>query len=298
LNEKRATPTTAFYCEQGKYRYGSRVLHDVHAYGDLTLAEVITKSSNIGTVKMAALLEPDIFQRYIELFGFGRSTGIDLPGESAGFTRPISQWSKTSPYNVPIGQEILVTAVQLASAMAVIANGGDLVTPYVIESVRDEAGITERMVEALANASPEVAEAVRNILVAAVESGTGKAARIEGIQVGGKTGTAQKILENAKGYSHSNFMASFAGFAPADRPKYVMVVVVDDPQPLYYGGTVAAPVFKEVMESILFTMGYIPKNFIPAPASQEKSSPSPTVCLAEEPERSALNQRNERNKRK
>ena len=263
LNEKKVTSQTTFFCENGAYRYGSKVLHDVHSYGTLTFEDVIAKSSNIGTVKIAALLGPDLFQSYVQKFGFGRSTGIDLPGEAPGYTRPVSQWSKTSPYNVPIGQEIMVTALQMTTAMAVIANGGNLVKPYMIERIEDQAGVVlrEKKPEVRARViRPEVAAEMRRILVRVVEEGTGKSAKIKGIPVGGKTGTAQKVLENGRGYSHSNFMASFVGFAPAEDAEFVMTVVLDDPKPIYYGGAVAAPVFKEVLETALLSMGHIPEN--------------------------------------
>lgn len=263
LNEGLVTAETLFDCENGTYRYGSRVLHDVHPYGELPFADVIVKSSNIGTVKVAALLAPEVFHSYIKKFGFGQLTDIDLPGEMPGYVRPPEEWSKTSPYNIPIGQEILVTALQMTTAMAVIANGGRLVRPYVVSRIQDSAGITLGQKSPFVKAQvirPETARTMREILVRVVEEGTGKKAKIQGIPVGGKTGTAQKVLSNRKGYSHRNFMSSFVGFAPAEKPLLVMTVVLDDPKPLYYGGTVAAPIFKEVIESALFAAGYVPEN--------------------------------------
>ncbi len=262
FNEGKVTLDQNFDCEYGEYRYGSRILHDVHPYGDLTFEEVIVKSSNIGTVKIAALLNPNVFQNYVEGFGFGKRTGIDLHGEAPGYTRPVKEWSKTSPYNVPIGQEVMVTVLQMTTAMAVIANGGNLVRPYLIAKVTDRAGVVIRETKPLVKRqviTPETAKTIRRILTRAVEEGTGKKAMIDGVPVGGKTGTAQKVLPNGRGYSHSNFMGSFVGFAPSHDPKFVMVVVLDDPRGAYYGGTVAAPVFKEVMETALFAMGYVPE---------------------------------------
>ncbi len=264
LNENKVTFQSTFFCENGHYRYyRSRVLHDVHPYGRLSFPEVIIKSSNIGTVKIAALLKRDLLQNYIQSFGFGRYTGIDLPGEAPGYTRPPSQWSATSPYNIPIGQEVQVTLIQMATAIAVIANGGDLVKPFMVERIEDQAGV--RLLENQITIRkrvirPEVAQQMKNILVRVVDEGTGKSAKIEGISVGGKTGTAQKILSGGRGYSHSNFMSSFIGFGPGEDPQLVMAIVFDDPKPLYYGGVVAAPVFKEVMESALLSLGYVPPN--------------------------------------
>lgn len=265
LNEGLAMPSTEFFCEKGEYPYGSHVLHDVHPYGHLTLADIIVKSSNIGTIKMAALLEPEVFYSYIKAFGFGRPTGIDLPGEASGVVPPPAVWSGTSPFNIPIGHEILVTAIQLTTAMAVIANGGDLVRPYIIEKIEDQEGVIihqKRPHVRRRVIRPEVAHVMRDILRRVVEEGTGKKAGIDSIPVAGKTGTAQKVLENGKGYSHTNFVATFSGFAPADDPILVMTVVVDDPHPLYYGGTVAAPVFREVMKPALFRMGYVPPDAV------------------------------------
>lgn len=263
LNENKATPETTFFCENGSYRYGSKTLRDVKPYGDLSFSEVLVKSSNIGTVKMAALLKPEVFQKYIEAFGFGKKTEIDLPGEATGFTNPPKRWSKTSPYNIPMGHEIMVTALQMVTAMSVVANGGELVQPYVIEKIEDQHGVA--LYEAVPKLKrrvirPEVAAVMRNILTRVVEEGTGKRARIKDIPVAGKTGTAQKVLEGGGGYSHTDFMSSFVGFAPADAPMLAMVVTLDDPGPKYYGGTVAAPVFQEVMEPALLSLGYVPNN--------------------------------------
>ncbi|MBI3316558.1 MAG: penicillin-binding protein 2 [Candidatus Omnitrophica bacterium] len=274
LNEGKVTPESKIDCENGDYRYGSKVLHDVHPYGLLSFEDVISKSSNIGTVKAAAKLAPEVFHAYIEAFGFGRLSGIDLPGEVPGYTRPPKEWSKTSPYNIPIGQEVLVTALQMTNAMAIIANGGSLMRPYVVSKIEDQAGVTLRRQHPKIIRSgiirPEIAAIIRRILVKAVHEGTGKKAKIPGISVGGKTGTAQKTLPGG-GYSHSNFVSSFIGFAPAEDPLLVMTVGVDDPKPLYYGGTVAAPVFKEVVEAALYTLGYVPPESMPVDAALKKT---------------------------
>ncbi len=292
LNENKATTDTNFFCENGEYRYlGSRVLHDVHGYGDLTLAEVIIKSSNIGIVKVAALLTPEVYHRYIKGFGFGDPTGIDLPGEADGFTNPPSRWSKTSAYNIPMGHEVMVTLIQMARAMAVIANGGKSIKPYVIERVEDQAGVVLKEFKPEISETvlrPEVAAQMREILTLAVKEGTGTRAIIPGIDVGGKTGTAQKVLPNGRGYSHSNFISSFIGFGPSEDPKFVMAVMVDDPRGSYYGGTVAAPVFREVMEPALLSTGYVPPTatvFDPAATAaaaspKELPEPAPVALTA------------------
>ncbi len=261
LSERKVDLTEKINCEQGEWRYGNKTLHDVHPYGLLTFPEVIIKSSNIGTAKLAARLGNDKLHHYVKLFGFAEKTGIDLDGEAPGFIRPPSEWSKTSPVAIPIGQEVMVTAVQLARAVAFIANGGILVKPFVIERVEDVHGVTLRRTlpaREFPQLEPPVAEVLKEILWRATEEGTGKNARVKGVPVAGKTGTAQKTLGHRRGYSHSNFVGSFVGFAPADYPLLSMVVVVDDPRPLYYGGTVAAPVFSEVMEAALIHVGYAP----------------------------------------
>ncbi len=290
LNEDKVTLETNFFCENGKYNYGPKVLHDVHSYGNLSFRDVIVKSSNIGAVKIAALLDPEVFYRYVRGFGFAERTGIDLPGEAPGFVRPPSQWSKTSAYNIPIGHEVMVTALQIVRAMAVIANGGKLVKPYVIWKVEDNAGVVLRETLPVIKdgvIKPEVAETMRQILTGVVDEGTGKKAKIDGVAVAGKTGTAQKVLPGGKGYSHSTFMSSFVGFAPAEDPQFVMVVVLDEPRPSYYGGTVAAPPVKEVFESGLIYLKHIPENAkpletkTPSPAEDApKKTPSPAQVKA------------------
>lgn len=259
LSERKVKMAEKINCEEGEWRWGLRTLHDVHEYGLLSFPEIIIKSSNIGTTKLASRLNPQKFYHCIKLFGFGKRTGIDLEGEAPGFVRTPRQWSKTSLYALPIGQEIQVTALQLGQAVSILANGGFRVKPHVIERVEDIHGVTLRR-EGVSREGPKlepaVLEVLKEVLWRATEEGTGKLARVKGIPVAGKTGTAQKILENGRGYSHSNFVGSFAGFAPADHPLLAMVVVMDDPRPLYYGGTVAAPVFSEVMEAALAHLGY------------------------------------------
>lgn len=259
LSERKATLTEKIYCENGEWHYGSKVLHDVHSYGLLSFPEVFIKSSNIGTVKFASRLGPERLHHYVKFFGFAEKTGVDLDGEAPGFIRLPAQWSKTSLYNIPIGQEVMVTALQLVRAISMIANGGYLVRPYVIDRVEDIHGVVLRKhspsLEGPKLEAP-ILEVMKEILWRATEEGTGKSARIKGVPVAGKTGTAQKILKSRKGYSHSNFVGSFVGFAPADDPLLAMVIVIDDPRPLYYGGTVAAPLFSEVMEAALAHLGY------------------------------------------
>lgn len=252
LEENRVTEKSRFFCENGAYRVANHVLHDHEPKGWLTFQEVIEQSSNIGTVKVAQMLGPAIVHKYEKLFGFGTKTGIDMPGEISGVVKDPRQWSKTSIGAVPMGQEVGVTAIQLSSAMCVIANGGILMKPYVIKEIRDKFGEPikqfgpQQMHRVI---SEETSRRMRKILQGVVENGTGKLAQVSGYTSGGKTGTAQKI-ENGV-YSHSKFVGSFIGFAPADDPVLVVGVTLDDPHPLYYGGVVSSPVFKNVVGDVL-----------------------------------------------
>ena len=253
FEEKRVKEEDRFFCENGEYRVANHILHDHEPKGWLTFREVIEESSNIGTVKVAQMLGPDIVYRYMKLFGFGNKTGIDMLGEINGIAKSPRQWSKVSISAIPIGQEVGVTAIQLAAAYSVFANGGQLMRPYIIQEVRD------KQKEAIRRNSPvmiskvlslDTASRMRKILTGVVEEGTGKLAKMEGLSAAGKTGTAQKLEPNGA-YSHSKFVASFIGFAPAEEPLVTIVVMVDEPHPNYYGGVVAAPVFKNVAHDVI-----------------------------------------------
>lgn len=242
-----------FYCENGAYKVGRRILHDHTPHGIMTFREIIEKSSNIGTVKVASLFGAEKMYKYIKAFGFFDRTGIDLPGEVVGMNRPVSKWSGVSMLAIPMGQEVTTTAVQLACAISVISNNGLLVKPRIVRQIIDENNqvakdfppkVLRRVISA------ETASKMRSILMGVVESGTGKKAKVEEYNVGGKTGTAQKV-EPGGTYSHERFIASFIGFAPAGKPILSIVVCVDEPRPVYYGGDVAAPVFKNVADESL-----------------------------------------------
>jgi cell division protein FtsI (penicillin-binding protein 3) len=226
----------------------------------MTFREVIEKSSNIGTVKAAQRLKRDDFYNYIRAFGFGQLTGIDLAGEVGGTTYPPSRWSGTTMTALPMGQEVTVTAIQLACAVSVVANGGNLVKPWILREIRDEQGETiikfePKVVRRVI--SEDTAKKMRGVLKGVVERGTGTLAKLESYTAGGKTGTAQKT-EPSGVYSHSKFVGSFIGFAPANNPRIVIVVCLDEPRPFYYGGVVATPVFKKVAEDTLRYMGIAP----------------------------------------
>lgn len=253
LEEKKVVEEDKFFCENGSYRVASHILHDHRPHGWLTFRQVIEQSSNIGTTKVAQILGNEVIYRYSKLFGFGVKLGIDLSGEISGIVKEPRYWSKISIAAIPIGQEVGVTALQLVSAISVIANGGQLMKPYIVQEIRD------KYEESIKKFSPvlirkvislETAARAKKILAGAIEEGTGKLAKIEGFTAAGKTGTAQK-LEPSGAYSHNKFVASFIGFAPVDDPLIAIAVVFDEPRPYYFGGVVAAPVFKNVASDVL-----------------------------------------------
>lgn len=253
IEEKKVSEEDRFFCENGSYRVASHTLHDHQPHGWLTFRQVIEESSNIGTTKVAQILGPETVWRYMRLFGFGVKTGIDLPGEISGIVKEPRSWSKISISAIPIGQEVGVTSLQLVTALSVIANGGFLVKPYITKEIRDKDGelikknspvVVRRVLSA------DTAQRVKKILTGVVEEGTGKLAKMAGFTAAGKTGTAQKLEPNGA-YSHSKYVASFIGFAPAEDPVLAIAVVVDEPRPYYFGGVVSAPVFKNVASDVL-----------------------------------------------
>jgi cell division protein FtsI (penicillin-binding protein 3) len=243
-----------FYCEDGAFHLGRRVLHDVHAYKELTTEEIIQKSSNIGAVKVAMQLGNKPLYAAVRRFGFGSMTGIGLPGEVGGIVRPLRSWTSFSIASVPMGHEIGVTALQMAVAVGAIANGGLAMKPYIISEIKNASG------EVVKQYSPQVrgrvvSDRTASSMIAAMErvvsrGGTAPRAILEEYVAAGKTGTSQKIEPDGR-YSHSKFIGSFIGFAPARDPAVLIIVTLDEPRPAYYGGTVAAPVFKEVASKVL-----------------------------------------------
>lgn len=252
LQENAFKETDKIYCENGQYRVANHILHDHEKHGTLTFQEVIEQSSNIGTTKIAQKLGPDLVYKYGHKFRFGMLTGIDIHGEVVGVLKSPKQWSKTTIGAIPIGHEVTVTPLQLVCAISAIANNGVFMKPHIVKSIQDSSGqiiksFEPQVVDQVI--TQETAARVKNILVGVVESGTGKLAKVNGVKVGGKTGTAQKVINGV--YSHDRFFASFIGFAPADNPRLGIVVVYDDPHPSHFGGTVSAPVFKEITENTL-----------------------------------------------
>jgi cell division protein FtsI (penicillin-binding protein 3) len=250
-------------CENGRMPLRGGAMHDHHPYGELTYREVLIHSSNIGSAKVAMRLGADRLYVGLKRFGFGERTGIELNGESPGVLTPVSRWSGRSIASVAIGQEVMVTPLQLATAASAVANGGWLMRPHLVKEVRGPDGTraTEpKRVRRVVTAA--TAAALREALTGvAGPDGTAPEAAIPGFQVAGKTGTAQKAAEGRRGYARGKYVASFLGMVPADDPRLVILVVVDEPEGhAYYGGLVAAPVFKAIAEPVLAYLGLHPET--------------------------------------
>jgi cell division protein FtsI (penicillin-binding protein 3) len=275
LNDKAVTPKTSFVVPD-QLQVADRVIHDSspHPTEKMNVREIITKSSNVGTVMTGQKLGSEGLDKYVHRFGFGRKTGLDFPGESAGIVRPLEDWSGSSIGNIPIGQGVAVTPLQMVSAFATIANDGVWVEPRMLTgTVGDDA----RLVPARPSSKKRVvrsgvARTVTDILSDVVSEGTGIHAQIPGYEVAGKTGTAQKVLEEG-GYGEDYF-ASFAGYAPAKRPEVAAIVILDSPTPIY-GGLTAAPTFKIIVQRALRELAVPPsKNAEKAAAAIEADEDS------------------------
>lgn len=265
LDDKKVNPNSKFNCENGRRRIGSAVIRDIKPRGTLTVAEIVKYSSNIGASKIGELLGRDKYYKYLNKFGFGKKTGIGLPGESSGLLAAPRKWGPIELATISFGQGISVTSLQLVTALSAIANGGYLMKPYVIEKIVGPDG------NVIEQNSPEVVTRVisydtsyqmKQIMQGVVENGTGKKAQIPGFSVAGKTGTAQIPNPKSGGYYSGRYITSFIGFAPVEDPEIVMVVVVEAPGEKTYGGSVAAPIFKQIAEKVLFHMGVSPKKVL------------------------------------
>jgi cell division protein FtsI/penicillin-binding protein 2 len=219
----------------------------------MSVAQIVAQSSNVGAVTLAELVNQDRFARWIKRFGFGRPTGIDFPGESPGIFAPVSQWSGSSIGNLAIGQGIGVTAIQMASAYAAIANGGRWIQPHFVTKVGARKPFRAKTRRIL---SPRIANEMTQMLSDVVKNGTGVTAAVPGYHVAGKTGTAQK--PGPHGYAPGKYVSSFVGFVPATAPRLVILVSVDEPHGQIYGGTVAAPAFARIARYDLQYLGVPP----------------------------------------
>ena len=252
------SPDSVLDCQMGGITLAGVLIRDHHPFGRLTVRQVLAKSSNVGTIKLALALGEQRLYDALVGFGFGARTGVDLPGESPGIVRPLRAWSALSKAYVSFGQEVSVTPLQLARAMAAVANGGRLLRPHVVAAVGNQ-GTLEPVGGPLEQGwalPPDVAVQLGDLLASVVGEGTGRQASVDGYTVAGKTGTAQKVVGGR--YSHRHFVASFVGFAPVEAPRLVGLVALDEPWPSYHGGQVAAPTFGAIARQVLLYWGVPP----------------------------------------
>jgi cell division protein FtsI/penicillin-binding protein 2 len=255
LNEHKVQPDSTIFCENGLWNFGGTALHDHRPFADLSVQDILVKSSNIGAAKLAISVGDQKFYEYIRRFGFGERTGVELPGEINGLIRPPQAWSKISITRIPMGHEIGVTPLQLTVAMAAIANGGKLMTPRMVKSITTADGKTISTLSPIVLRqviSPQTARQIGTALRGVVsDRGTAAAAAVPGFTIAGKTGTAQKV-DPKGGYEKGKYVVSFTGYLPADNPEFVGLVVLDDAQTskpeLNYGGLVAGPIFSRIAE--------------------------------------------------
>ena len=282
-------PNTKYNCEGGQMRIGKHLIHEAESkdkWGWLTASEILAHSSNVGASKIALQAGAERVRQTLQDFGFDQKTGIDLPGEAKGVLHALP-WGDHQLANISFGQGVMASPLQIANAYAAIANGGLLKRPYIVKSIRDvEANeTTETQPKTVARVlTPEQASKLRLMLMGVVsKDGTGYNARVPGFPVAGKTGTAQRVNPNGKGYAGGGYISSFAGFLPANDPKFVIYVALVHPRKDYFGGAAAAPVFAQVakyavrqsgLSPILFTQDDLIKK------KSESSSSSPTLVRA------------------
>jgi len=258
--------TDIFDCENGAWFYAGKMLHDSHSYGNLTVADIIKKSSNIGAAKVALQMGNAKVYQSLRAFGFGDSTGLNLPGEDAGIVWKTDRWSKLSISRIAMGHEVLVTSMQMLSAIGAIANDGIRMKPLILHKVVNTQGETilaPPPQELSRPIRPETAKLMRRLLARVTQpGGTAPMAALPGYLVAGKTGTAQKVDLVNGGYYHDKFIASFVGFLPVENPAISIIVVADEPQQGgYYGGTVCAPYFREIADQVVRYLRIPPEGF-------------------------------------
>jgi cell division protein FtsI (penicillin-binding protein 3) len=266
LEEGVVRPADRIYAENGAITIARATIHDWKRYGWLSFSEVLQNSSNVGSIKVGLSLGSERYHRYMTAFGFGALTGVGLSGESRGQLRDPRRWSALSLPTMSIGQEVSVTALQLVAAFGAIANGGTLMQPRVVKAFLDENGGETRRVEPRAVRqiiSKETARTLTEILTRVVDGGTGRHAAIPGYPVAGKTGTAQKLDPATRRYSRAPGVLSFVGFAPADAPRFAMLVMLDEPKNEKWGSEAAAPVFAAIGREILRYLEVLPRGTQP-----------------------------------
>lgn len=250
LNEGVVHTTDVFNCEHGHFAFAGKVLHDHESYGDLSVIGIITKSSNIGAAKVGIRLGEDRLYKYITDFGFGSKTGIPLPGEVSGIVHPVNKWTKVSIAQIPMGQGIAVTPLQMVMAMCAIANHGVLMRPMLVDRLENSDGkivakYQPQPVRAVAG-ERAIKDMISALKTVPTKDGTAEKAHMEHFTVAGKTGTAQKVEHGH--YAPGKYFSSFIGFFPADNPEICISIVLDEPKNGHYGGQTAAPFFKEMAD--------------------------------------------------
>lgn len=250
LNEQLVRLSDVFNCEHGHFGFAGRTLHDHESYGDLSVIGIITKSSNIGAAKIGIRLGEERLYHYITDFGFGSRTGIPLPGEVSGIVHPVQKWTKVSIAQIPMGQGIAVTPLQMVMAMCTIANHGVLMRPMLVDRLENSDGkiiakYQPQPVRTVAN-NGAIKDMVTALKTVPTKDGTAEKAHMEHFTVAGKTGTAQKVEHGH--YASGKYFSSFIGFFPADNPEICISIVIDEPKNGHYGGQTAAPFFKEMAD--------------------------------------------------
>jgi cell division protein FtsI/penicillin-binding protein 2 len=283
LNEGLAHLDEVVDCRAGTARLAGKVYREAKTnFEDLTVSQIFAKSSNVGTVKLGLRLGNEKLHDYVRRFGFGQKTGIELPGEENGLVRPTHQWSKISIGAISIGQEIGVTPIQMISAMSAIANGGYLITPHIVRQINSPEGDLLYQPKRLKKRIllPTTVSQLKRAMITVISSGTGRAARLNGYSSAGKTGTAQKIVNGV--YSKSKYVASFVGFAPVMDPALITLVVINEPSKgLPWGGYVAGPAFKEIMERALIQLR-IPQDRPSSPRGPSKEFAKTNLTFEEQ----------------
>ena len=257
LNEGLISTNDQFDCENGVWSYEGKPLRDFHPYGVLDVTGILRKSSNIGAAKIALKLGEESLHRYLAAYGFGRPTGIEIPGEESGVLRLLSEWGKADITRVAMGHTVSVTALQMLNMLCCIGNDGVLLKPHLVRRVVGKDGVVllDNKPEVVAQPiSAATAKLVRNMLVAVTrEGGTGTRAAVKGFNVAGKTGTAEKMKDGR--YAANQNIVSFMGVLPAERPEIGIIVVLDNPHPMYTGSMSAAPVFARIAEAAVRHLG-------------------------------------------
>src|SRR5438309_6162152 len=266
LEEGVVRPDDRIWAENGSITIARTTIHDWKKYGWLSFGEVLQYSSNVGSIKVGLALGRDRYYRYMTAFGFGAPTGVGLAGESRGLLREPQRWSALSLPTMSIGQEVSVTALQMVAAFGAIANGGVLMQPRLVRAVFDAAGRETRRFEpqpVRQVISPETARTLTRLMTQVVAAGTGHNAAIPGYEVAGKTGTAQKLDPTTRRYSRAPGVLSFVGFAPADEPRFVMLVMLDEPKNEKWGSEAAAPIFSAIGREVLRYLDVPPRDTSP-----------------------------------